>query len=64
MVQYRKPPQRSSNLSDRRTTTGNTPTELAQRRAAQLQRELAEMMRREAEAQLRRVRASRSRRGR
>lgn len=63
MVQYRKPPQRSANLIDRRFGR-NTPIEVAARQAAQVKRQLEAMMRREAEAQLRRVRASRSRRGR
>lgn len=60
MVQYRKPPQRSKNLVDRRTNTGNTPSELKSRLAAQVKRDIEEMLKREAEAQLQRVRRMRA----
>lgn len=67
MVQYRKPPQRSKNIIDRRTNTGDTPSELRARLAGQVKRDIEEMLKREAEAQLqrvRRMRAAQHRRGR
>lgn len=64
MVQYRKPPQRSKNIIDRRTNTGNTPSELRARLAGQVKRDIEEMLKREADAQLRRARIRAAQHGR
>lgn len=64
MVQIRKPTRRSVELYDRRTNTGNTPSELRSRAAAETAREVELMLKQEAAAAVRRVRAMRRRQGR
>lgn len=66
MVQYRKPPRRSSSLTDRRSGRGNTPTELAGLLRARIEKEMRDWNRRmeqEHHAHLRHASVRRSTRG-